>query len=317
LKTDFLQVIENIIAQRGEVPVSRRAPLDFATMALVMRGASAAREDFAILVGTDVADEQIDLLAAGFAIARIEYPDLNTAEQIHRVDQLAMRVKRLVRPAADPRDIVLALNHVLFEVEAFRGNRDDYYDPLNSFLNDVLDRKVGIPITLSILYMEVARRVGFPMSGVGMPGHFLLKYYDIDGRDTLIDVYENGRIVSPADCQSRLDQIYSGQVPLQPDFLQPVGRRQILTRVLNNLKSIYLNSRNFRKALPVVDLILTIYPRSPEDVKARALLRYSVGQLRGSVEDFEDYLKMSPEASDADEIRQTALSIRRTMANMN
>ena len=286
-------------------------------MALMIRGASGAREDFAMLVGNEVADEQIDLLAAAFAIARTEYPELNSAEQIHRVNQLAMRVKRLVRPAADPRDIVWALNYVLFEVESFRGNRDDYYDPRNSFLNDVLDRKLGIPITLSVLYMEVARRVGFPMSGVGMPGHFLLKYYDIDGRDTLIDVYENGRIVSAADCQGRLDQIYSGQVPLQPEFLQPVGRRQILTRVLNNLKSIYLNSRNFRKALPIVDLILTIYPRSPEDVKARALLRYSVGQLRGAVEDFEDYLKMSPEASDADDIRQTSLAIRRTMASMN
>jgi regulator of sirC expression with transglutaminase-like and TPR domain len=281
------------------------------------RNPNAARENFALLVGNDVPDEQIDLLATAFTIARVEYPDLNLTEQIHRVDQLGMRVRRLVRPAADPRDVIWALNHVLFEVEGFRGNRDDYYDPHNSFLNDVLDRKLGIPITLSILYMEVARRVGFPMSGVGMPGHFLLKYYDLDGRDTLVDVYEGGRIVSPADCQSRLDQIYSGQVPLTPEFLQPVGRRQILTRVLNNLKNIYLNSRNFRKALPIVDLILTIYPRSPEDVKSRALLRYSVGQMKGAVDDFDDYLKMSPEASDADEIRQTSLTIRRTMASMN
>jgi regulator of sirC expression with transglutaminase-like and TPR domain len=211
----------------------------------------------------------------------------------------------------------VALNQVLFDEEGLRGNNDDYYDPRNSFLNDVLDRKLGIPITLALIYMEVARRVSFPLFGVGMPGHFLLKHYDVEGRQVLIDAFNRGRIVTATDCQRRLDEIYGGQMPLQPEFLMTVSRRQMLTRILNNLKSVYLSGRNFRKALPIVDLVLAIYPRSPEDVKQRALLRYSLGQLRGAADDLGDYLKMSPEASDADEIRQVALSLRRTLASMN
>jgi regulator of sirC expression with transglutaminase-like and TPR domain len=165
--------------------------------------------------------------------------------------------------------------------------------------------------------MEVARRVGFPLVGVGMPGHFLLKHYDVDGREILIDPFNRGSILTANDCQQRLDELYDGQMRLQPQFLMAVSRRQVLVRMLNNLKSIYLSGRNFRKALPIVDLILAIYPRSPEDVKQRAMLRWSLGQNRGALADLEDYLKMLPEASDADEIRHTAAALRRMMATMN
>jgi regulator of sirC expression with transglutaminase-like and TPR domain len=233
------------------------------------------------------------------------------------LDALAGRASRRIRDVGDTAQTIYALNTTLFQDEGLRGNRDDYYDPRNSFINDVLDRKLGIPITLALIYMEVARRIGFPLFGVGMPGHFLLKHYDIEGRQVLIDAFNGGNILSMKDCQRRLNEIYAGQVAFQPEFLMSVSRRQMLTRVLNNLKSIYMASRNFRKALPIVDLVLVIYPRSPEDVKQRALLRYSLGQMRGAAEDLEVYLKMSPDASDADEIRQTALSIRRTLATMN
>jgi regulator of sirC expression with transglutaminase-like and TPR domain len=206
---------------------------------------------------------------------------------------------------------------VLFGEEKFRGNEGDYYDPRNSFLNDVLERKLGIPITLSLVYMEVARRVGFPLFGVGMPGHFLVKYFDAEGGEVLIDPYDRGRVLTVLDCQRRLDGIYGGHLPFDQGMLSAISRRQMLTRLLNNLKVCYLTARNFRKALPVVDLLLAIYPRSPEDVKQRALLRQGLGQVRGAVEDLETYLKMSPEASDADEIRGLALSLRRRMALMN
>jgi regulator of sirC expression with transglutaminase-like and TPR domain len=176
---------------------------------------------------------------------------------------------------------------------------------------------MGIPITLATVYMEVAKRAGIAVFGVGMPGHFLLKYYDVSGQETLIDVYEGGRVLTPGECQARLDQIYAGNVSLQPEFLHTVNKRQMLTRMLNNLKNIYLTSRDFRRALTVIDLILAIYPRSAEEVRQRALLRYNVGLLKGAVEDLELYLNMSPEASDADDMRQLALSIRRTMIQMN
>jgi regulator of sirC expression with transglutaminase-like and TPR domain len=278
---------------------------------------AALAQAFAALVGQDVEDDRIDLVRAALVIAQSEYPSLNLDAYCARIEELAHRVKQLVPDLGDPAESISALNRALFEEEGFRGNAEDYYDPRNSFLNDVLDRKLGIPITLAVVYMEVARRVGFPLVGVGMPGHFLLKHYDVEGREILIDPFNRGRTLTAQDCQRALDQIYDGQMPLQPEFLMAVSRRQVLVRMLNNLKSIYLSARNFRKALPIVDLILAIYPRSPEDVKQRAMLRWGLGQARGALADLEDYLKMSPEASDADEIRQTAASLRRMMATMN
>ena len=277
----------------------------------------AVAEAFASLVGPHVDDERIPLDRAALTIARTEYPDLDFDPSLGRLEELARCAKARLPRVAEPGETIAALNYVLFEQEGFRGNREDYYDPRNSFLNDVLQRKLGIPITLALVYMEVARRIGFPLFGVGMPGHFLLKHYDVEGRETLIDAFNRGAIVTARECQNRLDEIYSGQLPLQPQFLLSVSRRQMLTRILNNLKNVYRAARNLRKALVVVDLICAIYPRSPEDVKQRALLRYSVGQLRGAVEDLEEYLKMSPDASDADEVRHTALSIRRSLATRN
>ncbi len=217
----------------------------------------------------------------------------------------------------DTIQVIAAINYVLFVEEEFRGNDGDYYDPRNSFLNDVLERKLGIPISLAIVYMEVAQRIGFPLFGVGMPGHFLLKHYDVAGNETFIDPFHRGDILTRADCQARLDEIYSGQIPLQPEFLHTVTRRQLLTRVLNNLRNIYTERRDFRRALVIVDLVLAIHPRSAEDMKQRATMRYALGQLRGAAEDFETYARMAPDASDADEMRQTALSLRRRLAMLN
>lgn len=273
-------------------------------------------ETFSVFVAPEIEDEKIDLIRASLVIARTEYPHLDIEVYAARMEQLARRVAALV-PEPDPRLAIAALNRVLFEETSLRGNREDYYDPRNSFLNDVLDRGLGIPITLSIVYMEVAKRVGFSLAGVGMPGHFLLKHYGLDGREMLIDCFNRGSVVSRQDCQNRLDEIYSGEMKLRPEFLHPISRRQILTRMLNNLKTVYLSTRNFRKALPIADLILVIYPRSAEDVKQRALLRYSMGLHRLAAEDLDQYLKLSPNASDAEEIRQMALSIRRMLALMN
>ena len=271
---------------------------------------------FSVFVAPELEDEKIDLIRAALLIARGEYPDLDVEVYAARVEELARRVAAL---ASDlhPQRTLGALQHVLFEEVRLRGNREDYYDPRNSFLNDVLDRGLGIPITLSIVYMEVARRVGLHLFGVGLPGHFLLKRYNEDGQEMLIDCFNRGDILSRQDCQSRLDEIYSGEMTMRPEFLRPISRRQILTRMLNNLKAVYLSTRNFRKALPIADLILLIHPRSSEDVKQRALLRYSMGLHRLAAEDLDDYLKLSPHASDAEEIRQMTLSIRRMLASMN
>ena len=272
---------------------------------------------FAALVRSDIDDERVDLLRAALTFARVEDPQLDIERYVRHVDQLGVRVAEKIQDPDDPPQIIAALNGVLFQEEMFRGNTVDYYNPRNSFLHDVLDRRLGIPITLALVYMEVARRVRFQLFGVGMPGHFLLKHYDVDGHSILIDAFERGSIVTEEDCRQKLDSIYSGQVALQPEFLLPVTRRQMLTRMLNNLRSVYLSQRDFRRTVQIVDLILVIYPRSPEDMKQRAALRYNLNDYRGALSDFEEYVKMSPDASDAEEIRQTALSLRRSMATMN
>jgi regulator of sirC expression with transglutaminase-like and TPR domain len=272
---------------------------------------------FAALVRSEIDDEHVDLLRAALTFARIEDPELDIERYVRQVEELSHRASAKVQDLDDPAQMIAALNEVLFKEEMFRGNTVDYYNPRNSFLHDVLDRRLGIPITLALVYMEAARRMGFPLFGVGMPGHFLLKHYDVDGRAILIDAFERGSIVTEEDCRQKLDAIYSGQLALQPEFLLPVTRRQMLTRMLNNLRSIYLAQRDFRRAVQVVDLILVIYPRSPEDVKQRAVLRYNLNDYRGALNDFEEYVKMSPDASDAEEIKQTALSLRRSMALMN
>jgi regulator of sirC expression with transglutaminase-like and TPR domain len=284
----------------------------------VVTGASSdIIQAFAALVRSDIEDEHIDLLRAALTFARIEDPQLDIEHYVRRVDALAKRVAAKIQDPDDPVQMIAAMNEVLFQEEVFRGNSVDYYSPRNSFLHHVLDRQLGIPISLALVYMEVARRISFSLYGVGMPGHFLVKHYDVDGHAILIDTFERGSIVTEEDCRRKLNSIYSGQVALQPEFLLAVTRRQMLTRMLNNLRSVYLSQRDFRRAVQVVDLILVIYPRSPEDVKQRAVLRYNLNDYRGALNDFEEYVKMSPDASDAEEIKQTALSLRRSMAMMN
>ena len=276
-----------------------------------------AVQAFAAQVSVDIDDDQLDLLRASLAMARVEYPLLDAEGYVREIEQLARRVSASIRETGDPQQSIAAVNRVLFDEEMFRGNTVDYYTPRDSFLNDVLDRRLGIPITLELVYMEVSRRAGFPLLGVGFPGHFLLKHYEISGKALLIDAFERGKIVTEADCQRRLDTQYSGQLTLQPEFLMAVTHRQMLTRILNNLRTIYVSQRNFRKAVQIVDLVLVIYPRSPEDVKQRALLRHNFQDYRGALADFEDYVNMLPDASDAEEIRQAARALRRTLASMN
>ena len=274
-------------------------------------------EEFAALVAPEIADEKIDLLRAALTFARPEYPGLDQSRYLGLIDEYADRVRLRRGESEDPAHTIASINVVLFQQEGFAGNQSEFYDPRNSYLNDVLDRKLGIPISLSVIYMEVAQRVGLPVFGVGLPGHFLLKHYDLNGNQIFIDPYVAGRLLSPAECQTRLDEVYGGQMPLQPEFLNSVSRRQILTRMLNNLRSIYISQRNFKKALTIVDFILAIHPRSPDDLRQRALLRYNEGMLRPAIEDLEEYLRLAPDASDAEEMKQTVLSIRRSIAMMN
>ena len=272
---------------------------------------------FAALVESTHDDATIDLAAGALAIARTEYPLLDAAHYLARLEALAGRVRSRMRTTPTARETIALLNRVLFDEEGLRGNRDDYYDPRNSFLNDVLDRKLGIPITLSVIYMEVARRVSFPIAGTGMPGHFLLKHYDVMSGEILIDPFNRGRIVGKVECQQRLDEIYSGQLELKPEFTHAVTHREILTRMLNNLRQIYFTRRDMSKGLIVLDLLLAIPPHCPDLLRERGLVRLNLEQYLGAAQDLGKYLQLQPGAADADDVRETLEMLRQLLARLN
>src|SRR5437867_6228522 len=181
-----------------------------------------------------------------------EYPQLEISPYLDKLDQMADMNQELLRAADSPVETVGKINAVLFERFGFRGNTEDYYDPRNSFFNDVLDRRVGIPITLSTVYMEVSRRLKFRISGVGMPGHFIVKYSDRQ-EEFFLDPFNRGEILTRDDCRNRLFERYGNSIEFNERLLARVTNRQILWRMLNNLKEIYLKAHAFDKGLAIVD----------------------------------------------------------------
>lgn len=247
-------------------------------------------------------EEDIELAKAAILFAKEEYPNLDIDEYLRRIELMAQEIKRRAGHNTNPRFLISEINRYLFTEMGFGGNEDDYYDPRNSFLNDVLDRKTGIPITLSVLYMEIADRAGLHVSGVGFPGHFIIMYSGVE-KQILIDPFNKGRILSERDCQEILNRIYNGKITLQSEFLQTVTKKQILTRMLHNLKGIYLNSKNFIKALWVVDMILIIDPYAIYELRDRGLLYYHLECFAQALSDLETYLKYAPKDEDAELIR--------------
>jgi regulator of sirC expression with transglutaminase-like and TPR domain len=258
----------------------------------------------------------IDLAEAALLIAKEEYPDLEVAPYLSRLDAMAAELRERTGGAGDVHRLIAGLSDYLFREQGFRGNTGDYFDPRNSFLNDVLDRRLGIPITLSTVYMEVGRRLGVRLHGVGMPGHFLVKYMGPD-EEIVIDPFNGGRIVAPADCQRILDRISSGQLRFEPHFLSVVGTRRILARMLTNLKVIYFNGQAYAKALGVVERLLILDPHAATEIRDRGLLCCQLKRNREAMADLERYLKLAPDAEDAGVIRDHLRSIRQRAASMN
>jgi len=245
----------------------------------------------------------LDLGCAALAIARAEYPQLDTAAYLGRIDEFASEVaEHLSSDESGPHRSIAALNYVLFQRVGFRGNRKDYFDAKNSFLNEVIERRLGIPITLSVLYMEVARRVGLPLLGVGFPGHFLVKYLDGD-QEIVIDPFDGGDIKTRDSLERLLFGLYGKSVALTPEFLAPVAKRQILRRMLNNLKFIYIKRRDLVKALAALDRMMIAEPNLPEDLRERGQMYLALEYFPRAKADFEGYLRLAPDAPDAGKIR--------------
>jgi regulator of sirC expression with transglutaminase-like and TPR domain len=251
----------------------------------------------------DRAEEKIELSRAALTIALTDYPELDIPDYLARIDLLAAEVAGRLGPEADIYRSIAALNYVLFTQYGFHGNRDDYFNPKNSFLNEVIERKTGIPITLSVLYMEVAQRVGLRLDGVGFPGHFLVKCVG-DGEEIVIDPFNSGEIISREDIDKMLFDLYGGKVMFHNDFLASSTKKDILKRMLANLKAIYIKGNDLVRSLSALDRLVILDPTSAVDIRDRGTVYLRLECYAQAREDFETYLRLRPDAEDAMLVRE-------------
>ena len=265
---------------------------------------SPARQKFWQIAHTPDQDMSIDhLLEGALAIAWEEYPrmDLGYYREIfdRMVDDLQPRIAKMHYPLK----VVQEINQYLFAEQGFRGNDGDYYDPRNSFITDVLERRLGIPMSLSLVYMVICDRLGFPMDGISFPAHFIIRPRHPD-LEIFIDPYNKGEILFPEDCAAKLTQLYGYEIPLQPEYLEPVSIRRILDRLLTNLKLIYLRRREPDKALAAIERSLMLNPDVPTQWRDRGLICYQLDRFTEARIDLENYLQSVPYAEDGRVILQ-------------
>jgi regulator of sirC expression with transglutaminase-like and TPR domain len=274
----------------------------------------AARNAFAELAVLDEAVFPLD--RAALTIGLEEYPALDIDAYLRKLDTLAARTQVLAGQDQSSSNILECLKEVLFAQEALRGNTEDYYDPRNSYLNEVLDRKQGIPISISVIYIEVARRIGFQVQGVGFPGHFIVKCA-ASGREILVDPFNNGRELTVTECQELLDRVYGGSVPMQPAYLSPMEKKSIISRMLFNLKGIYYQREEYNKALSIVERILTLNPGILSEIRDRGLLYMQTSLFAKALADLEHYLAHTDSPEDLAYIQGHIKTLRKVVSSGN
>lgn len=266
-----------------------------------------------------VPEERLNLAEAALLLAKDEYPTLDVADYLHRLERLAEGVRARLTANAGLEDKIVALNEFLFDDQGFSGNLDDYYDPRNNFLNDVLDRKLGIPITLSILYMEVGSRIGLVFEGISFPGHFLVKLPTDDG-DVLLDPFSGGMPISAEDVLARIKQRFPEddvRSAALDRLLVAANKKEILVRILRNLKAIYIKTGDDNKALLAMNRILLVQPDSPEEIRERAELYDRLECFRPALADYRHYVKLNPEAPEALDLHRRIVELERLAARLN
>jgi regulator of sirC expression with transglutaminase-like and TPR domain len=269
-------------------------------------------------------DQEIELARACLFIAQDAYPSLDVERYLGEIEGMALRLRARLKNAGGVEPRVIALNEFLFEEQGYWGNTDDYYDPRNSYLNDVIDRKTGIPITLSILYMELGRRIGLPLEGVSFPGHFLVRLR-LHGGVLILDPFSGGAPQSEDDLRQRLKRVIPegaaadvsvAELPLD-QFLEPASNRQILLRLLRNLKGIYRESDKPERLLQVLDRMLVVSPGAAAELRDRGYVYQRLECWRPALKDLTDYLDRDPEAPDVDEVRAALVELKARCARLN
>jgi regulator of sirC expression with transglutaminase-like and TPR domain len=242
-----------------------------------------------------------DLAPAALAIARVEYPSLDPKPYAAMLDRMGEEAaRRLKETDSDP---VRAFNEYLYDEQGFVGNRERYDDPRNSFINEVLDRRTGIPISLAVVYLEVARRAGLHVEGVNFPGHFLLRARDgvTSSEVSIIDPFHGGAQLSEYDCRQLLRQHVGDEAAFDASLLAPATRHDIVVRILVNLKRLYVRMRSFPQARFISSLLLGIEPAAISELRDRGLLAYHLQDFAAALRDLEEYLRLSPKVADPGE----------------
>jgi len=260
-------------------------------------------------------DGDLDLVEGALLIAREAYPNLDVQVYRAKLDRLAAEARRYLPGNGRKRAAVEQFNEFLFGRLGFRGNDEDYYDPRNSYFNEVIDRRLGIPITLSILYCDLARRVGLTAMGVGFPGRYLVKCPTGRG-ELLVDCFD-GRVVDRGECQALLDSMYRGRLKLTDEMLRVADARATLARVLNNLKGVYLGRRDFERAARFVDLSERLLPGLPEHARDRGMILIQQERFGQGLGFLEDFLRLAPKAPDAPAVRDHVRMTRNLLTHLN
>lgn len=261
-------------------------------------------------------DSDIDLGLGALLIAKDAYPELDTRAYMKQLDRMALEVKGLIGETAEPSRQIAQLNHYLFEENSFKGNQDDYYNPRNSYLNDVLERKLGIPITLSVVYIEMSKRIGLPIVGVGFPGHFIVKHKG-EYLETYIDPFHGGRILSDDELHEQLETVFQQPTPLQPEFLKQVSNREILARILRNLKQIYFKAKAYDRAISASERITWLLPDYAQEHQDLGYLYYKTHAHGKSLKSFEEYLRISGNPPDREDIEENIGLLKKRLAILN
>ena len=265
-------------------------------------------------------DAEIDLAAAALEIAAAEYCDLDALRYLGRLDEMAATLKQRLRRDMSTTDKIIALNHYLFDEIGFAGNRAEYYDPRNSYLNEVLDRRLGIPITLSIVYVEIGQRVGLALRGISFPGHFLVRCAVREGA-IVLDPYERGASLGMDDLRERLSTVAGGAVRARDEDLQhlltPARNKEVLARILRNLKAIHRQRRDLERALAAAGRIIALDPAAAAEYLDRGAIYLELECFRAALADLRRYLELAPRAPDADDVGAKVLELTEVARRLN
>ena len=236
----------------------------------------------------------------------IEYPELNVSKYIEKINEMGNSLKIKIGEVKNPTYLISVLNEYLFDELGFHSAEEDYYDPVNSFLNVVLDKKTGIPITLSILYSEVAKHIGLDLRIVGFPGHVIVKYK----KEMILDPFYRGRLLTIEDLEKILNRNFGEDVEFVPEYLNEATTEQLLTRLLRNLKNAYTQSYAYDNAMKCTDMILGMQPESSEEIRDKGILEERLLRYDKALPFLNKYLELEPEADDADFILELIKSVR-------